>query len=314
AVLADLVGPTATFAAISFVAYLLGSILMIRQWPPGMQLVEYGPSGMHAQLGFDEYLAWVNEISSACDGRISYSSLRADPGITANFSRSLEDGWRNRRYEAFEEVRKIYTTRKRGDPPLDLLPNDAWVRGSGKKGTLRPSEDSDWWNIEENLDDFPDQRDFEQAILASLDYERERIVTRIRVESAAIYDDYDRKRSEAELRYSMTVPLIAITGIVSFTWSWWFMAFLVVPVALLRDGYKIERESVERVLAAVQFGGVEAPVVETLKALLLKAEIRSSNYVENVFPDPLAINGRASEGDTGSPEALGDKWRDVPLE
>lgn len=47
------------------------------------------------------------------------------------------------------------------------------------------------------------------------------LVSRLQVEREPIFDEYDRLRAEAELRFSLLGPLLMLTVTMSATWHSW---------------------------------------------------------------------------------------------
>lgn len=106
-------------------------------------------------------------------------------------------------------------------------------------------------------------RELKTAILDEADV----LLTRLKVERESVFNDIDRERSEAELRFSIVPPLIVLVGALAFTWHW-TLVFAVLPlVAMAHQAYKIELSARKEIFVALQHGVIESPTLETLAAL-----------------------------------------------
>ena len=154
--------------------------------------------------------------------------------------------------------------------------------------------------------------------LRSVAREREILATRLQVERATLWDQYDRIQSEVELRLSLVLPLIATSLALAVAWSPWALFGLLVPMGTYGDALKRRRAATEILVQAVIAGLVSSPTIESLlgvasenaptpemvarrnaliasidqaRTLLVRAQIHrhyASNVPENYF------NGRAN--------------------
>ena len=100
--------------------------------------------------------------------------------------------------------------------------------------------------------------------------EHEALVTRLQIERETLYNDYDRLRSEAELRFSIFIPLTALSIVTAVLLSGWALVSIVLPVILLAQGVRMQARANLRVSQALVTGVVQSPTLEQLTALYTK--------------------------------------------
>lgn len=90
---------------------------------------------------------------------------------------------------------------------------------------------------------------------------------RLQVEKESLYDEWDRVRSEADLRAAIVIPLLVLIGLLAATESaYWAVAGLL-PLWLLRQGVQSQLEADQKLRSAVRYGAVESSTIEFLDAL-----------------------------------------------
>ncbi len=92
------------------------------------------------------------------------------------------------------------------------------------------------------------------------------------VKSGRLYDEYDRRLAEAEMRESLLLPVLLLlaVGAIDSTWPWWALALTGAGVLLFLRALFVQalnlRRSATRVLAnALRDGLVETPLQMTIR-------------------------------------------------
>jgi hypothetical protein len=111
-----------------------------------------------------------------------------------------------------------------------------------------------------------------EAFLASLPEERERLVAKLKAEGQIHFNDYDRAKAEAELRYSAAVPVGLLSIVMAVSWSPLAILGLIVPTLMVRQGLEIERDGYADLYLALQYGAVQAPTMGLLYEVRAKAQ------------------------------------------
>jgi hypothetical protein len=90
------------------------------------------------------------------------------------------------------------------------------------------------------------------------------LATRLQVERETVYNDYDRLRSEAELRFSIFTPLIALTVIMAMQWSAFTLFAIVIPIWLVGEAWRRQRLAEAKVWDSLAMGLISSPTLEGL--------------------------------------------------
>ena len=233
-----------------------------------------------------ELLGWVYDVADLLGGKITYDAVRTDPNISSRFVQELKDiftAFRKDQFMAFSvdlksllddmdpidrRQRALEDQRARdASYRLEPVPDDAysWPDDLSTSNNLVAEErKSDWWDFEKQVGPIPAWQ-LSKALFLTMDEEVKRIAARLQVQSEYVFNDYDRQQSEAELRYSISIPLVAVMIISTATWHWWALFGLVLPLMLVVQGYRAERSSIRIILSAVQYGTVKSPTAEALR-------------------------------------------------
>ncbi|TWD75080.1 hypothetical protein FB561_6517 [Kribbella amoyensis] len=226
--LAELLGPPAVLAAVSFAAYLLGSIVTIRtiKMPEGLlKVLKAGRDSARDQL-----TVWVAEQAATLEAN--------DRGARALIGRrDLPQLFRDQLQEILDHV--------------DVDPTD-------EQRALNAGLS------EQELDRSRQRRALTSALTLSATDDHDALVTRLQIERETLYNDYDRLRSEAELRFSIFIPLIALAVVASALWSVWCLFTLLLPCILLGQAVRLQARADERVRQALVRGVVKSPTIEAL--------------------------------------------------
>lgn len=122
-----------------------------------------------------------------------------------------------------------------------------------------------WMEFDKSRDETVQRHILGDSLLGTIDLEIRRIVARMRADGAKLYDEYDRKTSEAEIRYSISIPLTLLVLILAIQTSPLLLACLAIPAALLKQGFRSERESLVDLFDALQYGAIASPTVELMR-------------------------------------------------
>lgn len=97
------------------------------------------------------------------------------------------------------------------------------------------------------------------------------IVASLQVDAPEQYGEYDRICAEAELRYSLVIPMYLLVGFTSVMVAPACIVGVLMPIALNRHGKRLEREAVEFVLRLMVNDKIESPYTAALRQF--KAEV-----------------------------------------
>lgn len=128
----------------------------------------------------------------------------------------------------------------------------------GRSGTVE--EFLDWANSQ-SADAPVDRRQLEQLLLG----QARRFETKLLVANERLYGDFDRLRSEAELRLNIAPPLAALSAILTVHVNLAFSALLIVPVVLILDGISRLKAGHDVVLQSLMAGVVKTDLAADLK-------------------------------------------------
>lgn len=126
------------------------------------------------------------------------------------------------------------------------------------------NRDHDWWNFDRNLDEEVHSVVLSEAFLASLREERERVIIQLKAKDEVYFNEYDRAKSEAEMRYSAAVPILLLVAVLAVSWSPFALLGIVVPVLMVRQGLAIERAGFADLYLALQYAGIQSPTMALL--------------------------------------------------
>ena len=95
-----------------------------------------------------------------------------------------------------------------------------------------------------------------------LDSDYDTLVVRMQIKHPSLFDQYDRLRSEAELRYSLALPLLILTVASGITWSGWAVFLVLAPIALIAQANIQNRDAQRRVWQALVTDSIDSPAME----------------------------------------------------
>jgi hypothetical protein len=252
--LSDLLGAGATTAALSFLAYLIGSLLSSRSIGPAEReddpVMGSALSRIPWQLATapitiaralqrrrgdrSELLAaWVEgEVESVQRTGTPIRSFLTDRQLPYRFVDALTSELDAiERHPDFAALSPVEQERRRADALTVLLTD--WLRGSSEFATLK---------------------------------------IRVQIEREGLFDEYSRLVSEGELRTSIYFPIGLIILAASLSQDPWYyglacLPLLALPAVILRDGCRILDQSREIVFQALTTGVIESPLMSRLQEL-----------------------------------------------
>lgn len=117
--------------------------------------------------------------------------------------------------------------------------------------------------------------DIERRLFFQMYFEVPLVAVRLLAKQKELFDRYDRADAEANFRYAIVVPLVAIIGLLAWrvpSPSIWLtigliVAALIFIVFVVRDAYLKQRESNDAIFQSVFVKEVQFPVLEEVLAL-----------------------------------------------
>lgn len=218
----DLAGRPAIAIAVSFGAYLLGSLLAVRDID---KVNGWIPSNFRARSELnDQVRSWISTRTQDAASR----------GVTL-------DDYGSTKHMSFELTRGLQEGRENLPPPLSSEDQSQTHEAVG----------------------FVFQHALEWCVLR----EKDQMIARLQKEHELVWNDYDRHRSEAELRFSISVPLILLTVVASCLWTPFALLGLTVPIMLLRQGVSLVQEANDKVWHALINGTISSPAMNEFQGL-----------------------------------------------
>lgn len=299
--LAASIGAPATFAALSLAGFLIGSLASVPRWPWGIEVTETVDVSDDMTfvrdwaIGLNE---WTQQVARRLDMRVNYGQVLDERSISGAFKRSIERQWlehRRGRATRGASLRADLTNSEDEDITTEGeriwlrqaveeysdVPSDAaeWVQAfdfsadpayatTGFEWVANVDENNPWWQVESVREVAVPGEFIKNALLVTLDAEVDHVSGRLLVENDRLFNKYDRMRSEAELRYSVALPLIAIgASLVYLLGSLWPLVAVAAAVALTLQARRTERSSIGVVVDALRYDLVESPTAQTLSRL-----------------------------------------------
>jgi hypothetical protein len=303
ATLFDMLGFAAATASLSIGAYLVGSVLTIHRWPSQDRLIKVLGDAIKA---IPPVLKPLSRDSRGQQGLVflrppggltpSVPLLRNRLHPEPRYWLSPHLGWA---YGAFDRLPRPITPNTLRAAPQDFSLFLSWIDLRWRSGTTE--EITHWSPPADPYDpadfDLSDFEPVEDAGREAPDEEAERrpplegdtplsaaqlvssylvnlladdiglAAARLRVTHPNLWDEYDQRRSEAELRYSITPPLALVCIAAAMWWSAWAAFLLVLPSVLTWQGYRSECSSVVSIADAIDAEIAVPPKLAALKRL-----------------------------------------------
>lgn len=263
-------GTAAAVATVSFAAYLLGALLTVRKISPRVRSIL---STIRIIEGRDQT---VSSRSRPGDHRARLQqrldSLPLDIRVQLNnfVWDQVESAYGADQPQAEALARLVGLGSNFGRAVQEVLGRADHERGSGRSWVLPAALNLTIVN------------EFEVQVLAD----------RLHLEREALWNEYDRLRSEAELRFSLFIPLVLVTVLATVLWSPLALFGLVLPVVLLRQGLSNQRQAESTVWQALLGGWIKSPILEKIQALDLDSiNARQLEADAKAGPDPGQATG-----------------------
>lgn len=229
----QLMGRGGTAVAVTTAAYLVGSMLMVTRFAaPERAMWRAGDVLPITRSNQPTYL-WALDVARDLHPDLTYRLVLSQAGLSERFASAVREWWSK---------------------------NDGAERD--RSGALIGQ-----LNFTHHLDDRVEREALAVALTAALSDEFKLLSLRLQIERETLYNEFDRLRNEAELRFSIAVPLVLFVGVASVEWHWQAAIGLLLPTALVTQGVLTERKAHLRVMEALIHGVVESPVVSLLRSL-----------------------------------------------
>jgi hypothetical protein len=222
--LSDLGGPAARVTALSFAAYLVGSIFVVRQIDRPRWLVRVLGAG-EVNRSTRLYL-WIEQQVTTLESSDLGASRLMDRGDIP---------------ELFKHELRAALADVQSDPVPQIQSMSKVER-----------------------EHYLEHRALTSALNSALLSEHEALVTRMQIERETLFNDYDRLRSEAELRLSIFVPLTALAITAAVQWNPPALIGLLIPLILLAQAIRMQARADERVQQALMTGVISSPTIDQL--------------------------------------------------
>lgn len=95
------------------------------------------------------------------------------------------------------------------------------------------------------------------------------LTLQLQIGRSELYNDYDRMRAEAEFRFTISPAIALLVLIAAFQWTPWALLFTLVSAALIVSGVRRQVKSEGLIWAVLASGELEAPIMSALLAIPL---------------------------------------------
>jgi hypothetical protein len=219
--LGDFVGKGIVLTACSFVAYMLGS-LVVRPLRLGFHAkANEKDEDAEKDSKFDWLLYFV------FDGNIADSTLMQLRSFVDSRLREVQDVMLPWFQRGILEPRKLPIVQKDGATSAPIL-------------NLR------------------------SAYVASIIDDLELVGIQLQAKNRDFWDTYDRKTAEAQFRYGIFWPMVAVIGVISWQSSWWWLFLLIIPAWFFLLAARLTLEVKATLVQAIIVGLVVPPILEDL--------------------------------------------------
>lgn len=282
--LSNLLGVSATAAAVSFAAYLVGSVLSWRRvghsgektFARLLRQVNQLPSGVYARIP-SKVREWLRSRGQSAS-ELDYETRRwiwdrlqrmLDRGLNATNlarSRAMAPDFTRALAKSLEHMHL--------DPPLDTA--------EMTKDQQRRQREND------------NRVALEYALSGIIAAEFDLLAVRMQIERESLWNDYDRLRSEAELRFTLLPPLTLLVVVAAVMWTPFALLGLVLPVVLLRQGLTDQKAADQKVWQALTTEVIESPTMHEFLRLEVSDLNHSPVYIHGDELPPALMRGTAS--------------------
>jgi len=238
--LASALGRGTVLVAISFVAYLIGSVLSVDA--DGAVVASLAPRVTRV-LGERESINIVQVRGVNITGRLSIKVIDdiIDKAIQLKASAVLPI-MPGKFHDNDDDTIKVVLAEWNAGVKYPIFPR--------RHGRLLHHEyerygwvNSPWALLSSNM-------------IENLLREIRQLVTKLRVSSPPLFDQYDRARGEAEFRISVAFPLIFLAGVLAWKWTPLWLLLLLGVILIMESGLRRAREATDVVAQAALAGYV----------------------------------------------------------
>ncbi len=266
--LMDLAGRGPVVAALSLIAVLLGSLLTVPQW-------RWWPDPKAPP----RFRSW-DDMPSWCAPLYGWAGRRTE--------------WMRRSPPAWKDLQRSRHLSDALLHELDVETRQEMNRGS-ITGSLGERQRSGAPELHPDPSSWARSQVAIMALVREVLGEIDLLAARLQVERESLYNEYDRLKSEAELRFSILTPVILLTATFTATWKWQAVAGLGIAAALFLQGIQAQRGARRLVVTAVVNGVVESPTAQGLDRF-------RDDYLSFGHPE-METSGTADDGlGAGDPE------------
>ncbi len=118
--------------------------------------------------------------------------------------------------------------------------------------------------LDQRLDEPVDEWLLSTVVASTVSAEFDLLTTRLQIEREALFNEVDRHKSEAELRYSIAPPLTLLSVVFAIQWHWLWLLGVLVAAVLAWHGYRAENKARRQVAEALRFGIIASPTLQRL--------------------------------------------------
>jgi hypothetical protein len=233
--LADLVGKATVLAAFSFIAYLVGSILMLSLRP-----------------NFAAYV--VDPENHMLGGFIGSTIIRVTHGALGTPSSGLTTSM-------YDQIRTFASSRLRENNVRLSTKHHADILRT------RPSAATDDANTERHNKELL-AGDYSGAIIKDLPL----VAIQLQAKNRDFWDTYDRHNAESLFRFGIAQPLVFLVIVWAWQSTSWWLILLAVPGVLVVLGFRHSVSATATLVQAVVLKLVEPPVLEELREAVAREE------------------------------------------
>lgn len=278
----QLLGQSVLLGVLSFLAFLLGSLLQLRIVRDGGRLRRFGrhlysPAGKGSKT---QRAAKSEPTNASAADFANNGTTDAEPNATGSSIAPAEDADARRRRRVFTEIRNwllnyrilqnLYSQLDRWidsrlDPKLESTTRRelAILLSQGNEGLTPGARILQWKLTPPDTSKAP----LSQLYIEALSFELEPISIRLQAENEKLWDTYDRHCAEEQFRYTLSVPLVALVVVVACQLgqgAW--LAVLILPVLLFIHGLRHSAAATSVLVQAVVLGIVKPDALSNLES------------------------------------------------
>jgi hypothetical protein len=284
-----ILGGTVVLAALTFVAYLIGSILSRQKTAYMSRIVRLSP-----ETGFKAYL-WFLGFGQSGE-RLFYQLRVVANGRLTDIASNLKFADHvevlGSRYQEIEE--KLESLYKISNEDLQAVTNvkpASLKKAATSKETQRlvmdlPDSTQELlvkaYEIETSL-----MSEIVTAYAQAIADELNLVGSQLQAKNRDLWDTYDRQLAEAQFRRSIVLPLALIFVLLAaLSGHPWWLLLLVMPIVLFILSRRYYLEAASTLIQALQLKMVEPPVLERLRQVVADKKATAKVEEDQLPPTP----------------------------